>query len=54
MKVLINKLCWCVHRALCRVGVHAPEEVFTFDEEAEDFVTRDWFCAVCTKEWEEK
>lgn len=54
MRALLNKLCWCVHRALCYVGVHAVERIHTFNEEKADFIVDGSFCAVCIKEWEEK
>lgn len=51
---LFNKLRWGIHRLLCYVRLHAPERIFTFDDESEGFKPDGWFCAVCTKTWEEK
>lgn len=51
---MINKLCWCVHRVLCFLMLHAPERIYMFDDESDDFKPDGWFCAVCTKTWKEK
>lgn len=54
MLVVVNKLCWLLHRALCCVRLHAPERIFVFDVKLDEFKPDGWFCAVCGKTWEEK
>lgn len=54
MRKLIHKLCWYVHKALCCMGIHAPEKIFTLDDELKEFKHDGWFCAVCIKTWGEK
>lgn len=52
MKELIKKGAWGFHRLLCQVGIHAPEQIFLFDDKSDEFKPDGWFCAVCTKTWE--
>jgi len=51
---MIKAMTRFVHRALCWVGIHAPEQVFLFDDKKDDFVPDGHFCAVCSKTWEVK
>ncbi len=53
MQALTNKLCGAVHRALCYIGIHAPERIFMSNDKLEDFKPKGWLCAICTKTWEE-
>ncbi len=53
MKLLVKKLCLFVHRVLCYISIHAPERIFLLEDDSQDFKPDGWFCAVCTKTWEE-
>lgn len=49
---MIKRVTWWIHRTMCAVGVHAPEQIFLFDDGTDGFVPDGHFCAVCSKTWE--
>lgn len=57
---VLNKLRWCVHRALCYMGIHAPERNWRMpgpDQEVrnvENWVASGWSCGICHKYWRGK
>jgi hypothetical protein len=45
----LARLCWCIHRALCYVGIHAKEQLLS--REDGEWKEYGWFCGVCQKDW---